>query len=84
MSDMVERVALAIYIAEIGSAAGWDDYRVVKARHLWFAKARAAIEAMREPTQDMIDACDINIPTEGTITGVWCDMIDAALGKVSA
>jgi hypothetical protein len=42
-------------------------------------EAQAAIEAMREPTQEMIDACDINIPTEGTITGIWDDMISAAL-----
>lgn len=42
-------------------------------------EARAAIEAMREPTEAMIDACDINIPTTGMITGVWAAMIDEAL-----
>jgi len=41
----IERVAKAIYVAEIGSDAGWDDPRVAKNRHLWLVKASAAIDA---------------------------------------
>jgi len=52
---------------------------VVQERASWQELARTAIEAMREPTQEMIDACDINIPTTGTITSVWADMIEEAL-----
>jgi hypothetical protein len=70
---MIERVAVAIE-----EAYGDSDY-VELHRAEAIKLARAAIEAMREPTQAMVDACDINIPTEGMITGVWNDMIEAAL-----
>jgi len=41
-----------------------------------FALARAAIAAMREPTEEMIDAW---IRAPGAIKGGWQGMIDAAL-----
>lgn len=70
MSEMVERVAAAILAEQETNRSAFPSNLDL---------ARAAIEAMRVPTQAMIDACDLNIPTEGTITGVWADMIDAAL-----
>jgi hypothetical protein len=93
MGEMVERVALAIAtlsadaglrhnLAEINQSDRFEEYRrmwPVKVTDHDKALARAAIEAMREPTKEMIDACDINIPTEGEIVGVWDDMISAAL-----
>jgi hypothetical protein len=66
MSEMLERVAKAI-----GDENNWmkDDYR---------KEARAAIEAMRKPTQPMLQAAGDD----------WCEaetsweiMIDAALIK---
>lgn len=44
--SMIERVARAIYEADPAKDADWD-YRI---------EARAAIEAMREPTDAMVDA----------------------------
>jgi len=46
--------------------------------------ARAAIEAMREPTEAMVDAgyeAGGYTPDPSNIEGAWRAMIDAALGK---
>ena len=92
MSEIIERVARAIAEkmidgfenesqteAEMRELSGYTGQDYVGA-------ARAAIGAMREPTEAMLDAAD----------GPWCDddrpsldreyrmMIDAALGKVEA
>lgn len=78
--DMVERVARAL-----GAADKWrrtddsPDYRA----HLpaWVdyeADARAAIEAMRTPTQDMWVALGADIEWE-VFPGYWSRAIDAAL-----
>lgn len=48
MSEMVERVAKAL--------AGWDWDSCPNDHDRWRSDARAAIEAMREPTQPMRDA----------------------------
>jgi len=68
--DMIERVARAIYAAEC-----WDTAAPGFYQHA----ARAAIEAMREPTEVMLDAamqfasCDLK--------SEWQAMIEAALGE---
>ena len=65
---MIERVAVAIIEAAEKGARG-------KPREI----ARAAIEAMREPTEAMIDAADpFELPRE-----IWPAMIDAALSERS-
>jgi len=71
--SMIERVARAIQ--DRCRERGFNVCPAPLVHHI----AAAAIEAMREPTEEMVDACDINIPTEGMIYGVWRDMIDAAL-----
>jgi hypothetical protein len=53
---MIERVARAIYVAELGPTGDFDDYFWDKHRATYLAQARAAIEAMREPTEAMIAA----------------------------
>jgi hypothetical protein len=73
MSEMVERVARAIAYSETADPEIWSAFVEV---------ARAAIEAMREPTEQMADIGD-------TATGypiyavsgytVWRSMIDEAL-----
>ena len=68
MSSMIERVAKALQ-QEMGTAS-FDE------RPSSFALARAAIAAMREPTEEMIVAW---IRAPGAITGGWQGMIDAAL-----
>jgi hypothetical protein len=50
--------------------------RVAQAARITPDQARAAIAAMREPTEEMIDAW---IRSPGAIKGGWQGMIDAAL-----
>jgi hypothetical protein len=68
MSTMIERVAQAL---QQEMATGTFDKPPTS-----FALARAAIAAMREPTEEMIDAW---ISAPGAIKGGWQGMIDAAL-----
>ena len=68
MSTMVKRVAQALQ-QEMGTAP-FDE----PASSL--ALARVAIAAMREPTQEMLDAW---IRAPGAIKSGWQAMIDAAL-----
>lgn len=75
MSEMVERVARAIAEARFGIGCPVDgDDRIA---------ARAAIEAMREPTDAMVDAAYGRERT-GTERGNWRAMIDAALTETQA
>ena len=67
MSTMVERVAQALQ-QEMGTVPFGETAA--------FALAHAAIAAMREPTEEMIDAW---IRAPGAIKGGWQAMIDAAL-----
>ena len=67
MSTMVERVARAIAEQKVQN---FDWHRHVD------TTARAAIAAMREPTEEMIVAW---IRAPGAIKGGWQGMIDAAL-----
>ena len=64
---MAKRVAQALQ-QEMGTAP-FDETAAI-------ALARAAIAAMREPTEEMIDAW---IRAPGAIKGGWQGMIDAAL-----
>jgi hypothetical protein len=68
MSTMVKRVAQALQ-QEMGTAP-FDEPASS------FALARAAIAAMREPTQEMLDAW---LRAPGAIKEGWQAMIDCAL-----
>lgn len=68
MSEMVERVALAI--------SGSDD--PVNILEIHRHRARAAIAAMREPTVAMLTEAWVAALFEDA-TGVWQAMIDEAL-----
>jgi len=65
MSEMVDRVAMALRGQKIGTKVLWTYEDL----------ARAAIEAMREPTDAMVMATD----HAGDIYDAWRDMIDEAL-----
>lgn len=89
MSEMIERVAKAI-LATTGEPTMWDHYAPGTQEH-YRSMARAAIEAMREPTAAMIEVGDASVdldwslePGEGLdgvdVTPAWRAMIDAALG----
>jgi hypothetical protein len=67
MSTMVKRVAQALH-QEMGTAP-FDETAAL-------ALARAAIAAMREPTQEMLDAW---LKAPGAIKAGWQAMIDCAL-----
>lgn len=77
MTDMIERVARAISVAPFPSKAS-------------LRKARVAIEAMREPTDKMVQGAEDGMVytqdlTFGQISRfVWHDMIDAALAEEKA
>lgn len=79
MTDIVERVARAIYEARngdgqpyMGIILNWPEY---------LAQARAAIAAMREPTEEMQAAGAEHVrQVSGGMAGIYRAMIDAALG----
>lgn len=86
MSEMIERVARAIWASEYtspwpdGDGYPDDEYRLVARK-----QARAAIEAMREPT-DAMKAVDgihwgYGCHVCGGLTEGWQAMIDAALSE---
>jgi hypothetical protein len=69
MSNMIERVARAMCAADGGS----QEVDV----HHYLDMARAAIEAMREPTEAMCEAADAVECNQPEC--IWQAMIDAAL-----
>lgn len=79
---MVERVAKAI----CGSMEA-DDFDALPPRSIYRAayvqQARAVIEAMRHPTQEMYDALSATdkLWREQTSTTVWRAMIEGALSS---
>ena len=79
MTEMVERVARALAARKCGLVK--DPYGERLPDDLWqqcIPDARAAIEAMREPTDKMLDA---GPPFPYMDKGVWQAMIDAALSE---
>jgi hypothetical protein len=89
MSGMVEKVARAIYAAdemEFDAQIPWGDADA-EVHSYWFDMARASIEAMREPTDAMVDAVWTQPDSNGSqypIGGYreqYRAMIDAALNE---
>jgi len=89
---MVERLARAMFLAEHPNS----EWSAGRARPVWFFRAETALEALREPTAEMLSAADSAIPRfeadlDGTrLMGVdgaleaWQAMIDAALAQPSS
>lgn len=82
MSEMVERVAVALFETE---ETGYPGLSVPfaeqsrKVRERYRELARAAIETMHEPTQTMVDAAH-EVPSDHA-RHHWRAMIDAALSE---
>lgn len=81
MSEMIERVAKAIF-ADRYPGEDWKDYQ----KRDYCGHARAAIEAMREPTEAMMAAVDCaGVKAEWLSGKAWAAgyraMIDAALSE---
>ncbi len=77
MSEMVERVAQAIAKATNETWAGFSESH----KNMHRIRARAAIEAMREPTAEMIEEGRVGaleISTNAVVT-TWRGMVDRAL-----
>jgi hypothetical protein len=73
---MVERVAHAL-----SEEADWDGVMPHR-KDRYLRQARAAIAAMREPTEEMVDAGYL---ADESATGTWQAMIDTAIhGPVPA
>lgn len=72
VESMVERVARAIAMKNEGWTKNAKDY---------IPHARAAIEAMREPTEAMAEAAESPNDYRGTQYTTWRTMIDAALNE---
>ena len=88
MTNMIERVARAIYQGRNGyGCRAWGS--LPKLHHApYLADAKAAIEAMREPTDDMVrhgtytlDICMKDDPCGRAAQHMWGDMITAALSQ---
>ena len=76
---MVEKVAKALFLAEYGP----DQEPGPGEMELMHRLARAAIIAMREPTEEMIYHKD-NKTLRRSIIGIYKAMIDGALSSVPA
>jgi hypothetical protein len=81
MTDLIERVAKAIYEDRNGAGCMPWGRRDEAHKEPYRSDARAAIEAMREPTEEMGKAgADHVRNVSGGMSGIYRAMIDAALG----
>lgn len=77
MSEMIERVACALFTAGHPDA----EWSACRARFKWLTLARTAIQAMRDPTQAMLDATgELGVP-DRVYREYWQSMINAALDE---
>ena len=81
MDDMIERVARALHKLDTGD--GCPTFEDCNLQEYFFEQARAAIKAMREPTEAMITCKDdvmmfLEI-SPSWLGSVWRAMIDCAL-----
>ena len=97
MGEMVERVAESLFVQHYFPAPALWDGEPEQRKQFYRDMARAAIKAMREPTEAMIVAGTLAdwvgeaesreglsiMPNDdyGTPIGIWPEMIDAALGE---
>jgi len=77
---MVEKVARACCAAGNHEWPTTDGYNDRAEKRAWFSIARAAIEAMREPTDAMYEGFGADIDPE-VFPGYWARAIDAALNE---
>ena len=85
MAEMIERGAAAIYENRRWMQSDRVPFKELypSAQSPYLDEARAAIEAMREPTEEMIEAGahenGHQVLRSDLVDQVWVDMIDAAL-----
>lgn len=80
--NMIEKVARAMLNADNADNAdvvSWDELTSVKAKS-YKRHAKAAILAMREPSEEMVKAADVSIHSDFYPPNItWEKMIEAAL-----
>jgi hypothetical protein len=77
MSEMIDRVAVALIDADPTMLGHHETHIEAKRK-----AARAAIEAMREPTGDMKSAGRLRAEHD-SVASIWRAMIGAALAEVA-
>lgn len=88
IDSMVERVAIAIHARiseELAKAdkPNWGPWETADegSKTIYRSAARAALEALKEPTEQMLGGFASYIDGRGTALAVWEDMIEQALGE---
>lgn len=95
MSEMVERVAKALWRQDPETRSNWDpntEWDRVWAtvmtpesgRAIWLNRARIAIQAMREPTEEMLAAGKKEVAFVSSTADVYRSMIAAAFTDTRA
>lgn len=85
MTTMIERVARAMFehdqLSDEAKLDEWDDDWIgPQGREQYMSLARAAVAAMREPTDAMVKAGRIyHADKRNSVNRVWKKMIDAEL-----
>ncbi len=85
--EMIERVAKAMFLHKYPNGIQAWNMKHAGKNSMWHKYARAAIEAMREPTEAMVKSFSIKDPVVSIGPGEWPKimvliyegMIDAAL-----
>lgn len=81
MTTMLEKMALAIYRQAWGTAADKRWHDDVQGRAHFTEQARAALMAMREPSDPMWEAYRAAQADHQSATEIWEAMIDAILDE---
>ena len=76
---MIEQLAKAIH-ARNDHGSTWNDLDIYS-KNEYREDARAAIEAMREPTSEMFETAAYYLGGSDRVRAVWYDLIDAMLEK---
>ena len=74
---LIERVAVALAMTNGGDFYDPNFYTEDQ-RNVWRTKARDAIAAMREPTDEMVEGASV-YADYSAVYRAWEDMIDTAL-----
>lgn len=83
MTDIIERAARAMaaegvkFIEPWNKDNFWDGFLTEKQKEAFRAKARAVLQAIREPSKEMLE---VGGGAKGLKTRLWHAMIDTALG----
>lgn len=81
MTSMIDKIARAIMMAGHCGTQSGGEWNFCEVECLCFKEARAAVEAMREPDREMLNAAGRETGYEETCVVVWQAMINAILNE---